>query len=263
MRAHFGNKARRGLLGLLAAAQIFVAAPAVAEPKCDVPQNILRFEYALPELAKQPEIRIVALGASSTEGYGATSLQAAYPNRLELELKRLFPGKEITVYNKGKSGELVTDMHRRFDEDVMALKPDLLIWQIGTNEVMDERPFAEMANLVDGDLKKAHTAGIKIILMDLQYAKKLEKKPGVAEMETLIATMARNENANLYKRYESMKFWVKEYNQPLDMFLFKDDFHLNNNGYVCIARNLGNAIFDAVTRPDQAAAIAPSTKSMQ
>lgn len=249
MLTQVSRKARHAVWLLAVLVQLFTPAQAVAEPKCDVPPELLRFDHALHELAAQPEIRIVALGASSTKGFGASSPAAAYPNRLQAELARLLPNKKITVHNKGENGEEVTDTHKRFENDVLALKPDLLIWQLGTNEViMNRSPFDEIPALVHADLEKARAAGIKIIFMDLQYAETLEAKSGVAEMESLIATMARNENANLYKRYESMKYWIHGSHQPMNAFLYEDHFHPNDAGYRCVAHNLADAIFEAVTR---------------
>src|SRR6185437_8981854 len=81
-------------------------------------------------------IVVVAIGSSSTAGAGASSPAANYPSRLAIELRQRFPGRAITVINRGVNGEEVADMLKRFDEAVVAAKPDLVLWQLGTNSVI-------------------------------------------------------------------------------------------------------------------------------
>ena len=59
-----------------------------------------------------------------------------YPSRLEVELKALLPGLPITVLNRGVNGEDAREMLARFDADVFAEKPDLVLWQVGSNSVL-------------------------------------------------------------------------------------------------------------------------------
>ena len=52
-------------------------------------------------LAAGLPLTIVAIGSSSTSGAGASSSAAAYPARLEVELKERFPTRTIRVLNRG------------------------------------------------------------------------------------------------------------------------------------------------------------------
>ena len=90
-------------------------------------------------------ITVVAIGSSSTAGTGASSPAATYPSRLQVELNRRFPGHSITVLNRGVGGEEIGDMLKRFDLAVVAAKPDLVLWQFGTNAVIQDQEFAEDA----------------------------------------------------------------------------------------------------------------------
>jgi lysophospholipase L1-like esterase len=71
-----------------------------------------------------------------TYGMGASTTAATYPSRLTEELVRHFPGHKITILNRGVSGEEVADMLARLDTAVIAEKPDLVLWQVGTNWVL-------------------------------------------------------------------------------------------------------------------------------
>jgi lysophospholipase L1-like esterase len=78
----------------------------------------------------------VALGSSSTYGAGASTSAATYPSRLAEELARHFPGHELSVLNRGVNGQQITDMLARLETAVIAERPDLVLWQVGTNSVL-------------------------------------------------------------------------------------------------------------------------------
>jgi lysophospholipase L1-like esterase len=49
-----------------------------------------------------------------------------------------FPQKNFQFYNRGVSGNQVTDLMQRWSEDTIALKPDLLSILIGVNDTLNE-----------------------------------------------------------------------------------------------------------------------------
>jgi acyl-CoA thioesterase-1 len=116
-----------------------VAAEASVSP-CVAPADLTRLELPLRRtarrLASHKLIMIVALGSSSTAGAGASSAETTYPSRLMVELARRFQTQPIMVLNRGISGERAVDMLARFDESVSAERPDLVLWQVGTNAVL-------------------------------------------------------------------------------------------------------------------------------
>lgn len=77
-------------------------------------------------------IKIVALGSSSTAGEGGI---VPYPHRLEMMLRDSYPDHTIDVLNCGIRGEEAPKEFDRIEKDVIAEKPNLVIWQIGTNSV--------------------------------------------------------------------------------------------------------------------------------
>ena len=109
---------------------------------CNVSVDQVRLANPLARFAHKlvsgEPITIVAIGSSSTAGAGASSAAASYPNRLAVELKQYFPNHSITMINRGVGGEEVGDMLKRFDSAVIAAKPDLVLWQFGTNSVIHD-----------------------------------------------------------------------------------------------------------------------------
>src|SRR5437868_7540474 len=72
---------------------------------CRSPKGGLKTFGSLPhvaaKLADGKPVVIVAFGSSSTQGYGSTSSEYTYPNRLAAQLRRHYPAADITVLNRG------------------------------------------------------------------------------------------------------------------------------------------------------------------
>ena len=138
--AHWAKKPIAAAAVIAVVALPFAARGEPAAPTCDAPVSMIRFANPLVRVAQRLKsgepITIVAIGSSSTVGTGASSSAASYPSRLEVELTQRFPGHPITVLNRGVGGDEIGDMLKRFDTDVIAAKPDVVLWQFGTNSVI-------------------------------------------------------------------------------------------------------------------------------
>lgn len=61
-------------------------------------------------------------------------LGASYPFIAATELLYRYPGKNLQIYNRGISGNVVPQLIERWDEDCLALKPNVLSILIGVND---------------------------------------------------------------------------------------------------------------------------------
>lgn len=222
-------------------------------PQCDAPLDIIRLTHPLArfsqKLAANEPITIVAVGSSSTAGAGASSPAANYPSRLAVELKQLFPGHAITVLNRGVGGEEVPDMLKRFDSAVVAAKPDLVLWQLGTNSVLRNHPLDDHGASIRAGLKKIRSTGADVVLIDPQFAPKVINKPGAESMVELISLTAKRENVDLFRRFAVMRRWYKSDHMDFKTFVSADGLHMNDWSYDCLAKGLSAAIVDASRRP--------------
>ncbi len=151
-----GCAAAAGLLALTmlapAHAQVLAVQPAAplvsaqtSGVACSAPTEVTRLNYPLRHAARRlasgEPLTIVAIGSSSTAGAGASSPAASYPSQLAAELKQRFPTHDVTVLNRGVNGETTEQMMARFTTGVIAAHPDLVLWQVGTNSVLRDRPL--------------------------------------------------------------------------------------------------------------------------
>ena len=229
------------------------SATADLRPACRVLASQDRLDYPLVRVERHLEsdraIKIVAIGSSSTAGAGASSPEAAYPSRLEAELTQHFLWQDTTVLNRGINGEEVDDMVARFDSSVIAEKPDLVIWQMGTNSVLRDRPLDPKATFLHEGLARLKAIRADVILVDPQYAPKVIAKPEAEGMVTQIAATAKEQNVDLFRRFAMMKRWYQNDHMPFDAFVSPDGLHMNDWSYDCLAKWLGSAIVEAATRP--------------
>jgi acyl-CoA thioesterase I len=226
---------------------------------CDTPLDLIRLANPLSHVAQKltdgAPITIVAIGSSSTAGAGASSPAKSYPSQLAVELKKQFPNNSITVLNRGANGEEVADMLRRFDKAVVAAKPDLVLWQLGTNSVIRDHMFNDHGAAIRDGLNKIRAIGADIVLIDPQFAPKVIAKSEAEHMVELIAETAKVENVDLFRRFDVMKRWHEADHMAFESFVSPDGLHLNDWSYACMAKGLSLAIADAAERPVLSAAM--------
>jgi acyl-CoA thioesterase I len=202
-------------------------------------------------------VSIMALGSSSTAGAGASDPAASYPARLEAELRSRFPGIAITVLNRGVNGEEAADMLRRFDEAASNDKPDVVLWQLGTNAVLHDDPIGAVDQLLTDGLMRMKALGADVVLIDLQFAPQVIGRRDTEGMVGVIAAASTSRSVDLFPRFKVMRQWHETEAIPFDTFLSPDLLHMNDWGYACFAKLLGSAMAEAVTRPVASAGSLP------
>jgi lysophospholipase L1-like esterase len=238
--------------GSLACALAFMPTLTVAEHSCAAPTEVARLSQPLTRtaqrLARHEPLTIVAVGSSSTYGAGASSPANTYPSRLAIELKAAFPKDKITVINRGVNGEEVTDMLKRFADGVIKEKPDLVLWQVGTNSVLRDKPLGPHSPLLLEGIRQLKKIGADVVLIDPQYVPRVIAKADAEGMVRLIATTAKQGDVDLIQRFAMMRWWHDKEHMDFAEFTSPDDLHMNDWGYACLAKQISAAIGEAATR---------------
>jgi acyl-CoA thioesterase-1 len=225
---------------------------------CSTPAEFTRLDHPLlrttRRLAGNAPLTIVAIGSSSTAGAGASSPDASYPSRLAVELRLLFLGHDIKVFNRGVNGEETNDMMARFETGVIAEHPQLVLWQVGTNSVLRDRPLESHAVELHEGIEELKATGADVVLIDPQYAPKVLDKSETPGMVDQIALTAKEESVDLFRRFAVMRNWNEVQHLAFDTFLSPDQLHMNDWGYGCWAKILARAIAEASSRPIESAA---------
>jgi lysophospholipase L1-like esterase len=237
--------------------------PKAVDPKCAVQPDIARFDQRLSRVALRlaggVPIKIVAIGSSSTFGAGSSSPANSYPSRLEAALRRYFPDHPITVVNRGVNGEEATDMLARFPTNVIAEDPHLVIWQVGTNALLRDRPLDVRSKALQEGIAQLKSRRMDVVLMDPQYVPRVLAKADHEAAVAQIASIAKEQKIGLMHRYDMMRHWHDVERLAFETFVTSDGLHMNDWGYSCLATSLGVAIADAATRPTETAVL-PAVK---
>jgi lysophospholipase L1-like esterase len=257
MRPHAGDASRKGWgniparllagLSVLAAGETLAQTPANLSDAevCLTANRSLSLGAPLPRTMARLDtgdpVRIVAVGSSSTTGLWVLSSDATYPEVMRRELARLRPNARIEVINSGRIGETIGGSIDRFDRDVLAYRPDLVIWQLGTNDVAwGGRADGLKQHVVDG-VRRLKASSADVVLMDLQYAPIVLASAQHSIMQATIAEVAREERVGLFSRFALMRRSI-EAGLHSSALVSWDQLHNSAAGYDCVGRALARAV---------------------
>jgi lysophospholipase L1-like esterase len=210
-------------------------------------QPVGSLPHVAGKLASGQPVTIVAFGSSSTQGWGSSSPDFTYPNRLAAQLRRHYPGADITVLNRGVGGEDAPEMMKRLQTAVIDAKPDFVIWQVGTNAVLRNLDPSETARQVEDGVARIQAAGADLVLVDPQYSPRvIEHGEGASQMVKLLGKVARLRHVGIFPRFAVMREWHDQQDLPADAYTIADGLHMNDWGYACFAQLLGDDIIKSV-----------------
>ncbi len=113
-----------------------------------------------------PEVRIVAIGDSLFAGYGLAPGQS-YPARLGVALRG--KGVNARVANAGVSGDTSGDIRSRvgFVLDAQPRKPDLVLIELGGNDLLRGLPPEQVRDNLDAILAELDKRQVKVVVMGM------------------------------------------------------------------------------------------------
>ena len=179
----------------------------------NIPHSLIPvFKEPVSQASLPPEIenilagkrRIVTIGDSITE---AGKYPGGYVWLLERYLNALDPERKIEIINAGISGHKATDMQARFQKDVIDKKPDLVMINVGVNDVwhaffdFQNQQFYPQGNLPTGVslaeyrekltqmVEAAKAAGIRVVLLSPTPIREVLDGPENRRLQEYIAAM--------------------------------------------------------------------------
>ena len=243
---------RRLVLAVIMATVLPSVATLADDAKCRASRKMLELGHSLESaraaVADRKELRIVAMGSSSTQGYGASNPAFAYPAQLKMNLDKLLPGVEVHVFNKGVGGQDAEEEVERMKADVNQHKAQIVVWQVGTNSAIRRTPLDKFAAKLREGIDMGRALGPEFILMNLQYVPAVVALPDEEEYARVMAEVAREKNVGLFRRFEIMRAWYND-GMPYAQFVTNDGLHLNDFGQKCIGRLLSLSILNSIKPP--------------
>jgi lysophospholipase L1-like esterase len=230
----------------LAIAMVRDAAALEQVDVCAAPAALGRLTDDLPKtraaLASGRPLRIVAFGSSSTGGAGASAARFNYPSRLAVDLAAHDPGATFEIINRGVNGEDVWENMKRLDRDVLAARPDLVIWQFGTNAVLHDVDYDDFDRHAQQGIDRMRAAGIEVLLMDLQYSPRVVEVPTHGRMLDHFDAIGARNHVPVFHRFAVMHHWADEMGAAYVTMISSDGLHMNDRSYACLGERLAEAI---------------------
>ena len=217
-------------------ANLLFASPLVAQSTTDWP-NLQRYRDANTALAPQ-ENRVVFMGNSITEGWAKYFADE-------------FPGKPYV--NRGIGGQTTPQMLLRFRQDVIALKPKVVVILAGTNDIAGNTGPSTIEMIEDNlasmtDLAKAH--GIQVVLCSVLPVYDYPWRPGLEPAPKIVAlnVWMRRYADSTRSVYVDFHGAMADARQGMRAELATDGVHPNEAGYRVMAPLVERGIARALAR---------------
>jgi lysophospholipase L1-like esterase len=249
---------RFGLFGEFLCALVVTAALLPSASAGD-PQTVLgdrRLSHVMERLAAHQPVRIIAFGSSSTEGFGASSPANSYPSKLRDALIAAWPKRQVVVLNRGIGGEDADDMARRLPS-VIAERPDLIIWQTGTNDPLRDLPLDRFVQETTAGVHEIRAAQIDLMLLEPQLCRQLEGMPTSMQYLEALRTIGTEMDVPVIRRYDLMRGWLADGELTPQEMLSPDGLHMADGGYAKLAEAIAADVLHR-TEPPRIAMDAPA-----
>jgi acyl-CoA thioesterase I len=200
--------------------------------------------------------RVLAIGSSSTAGVGASQPTNTYVAKLESGLEQAFKGVDFDIFASGIGGEVAEGQSARMKLTVEDVKPDLVLWQVGTNDAIRHVDIDAFKTCLRRTLTWLEDNKFDVMLVDPQFGETLTKDAYYEQVVAAIADVATEKRVLLVDRFEAMRQLVREHGDAV--YLASDQLHLNDTGHRCMAEQLARAIVAGVLQADiDTAAVEP------
>lgn len=192
--------------------------------------------------------RVLVIGSSSTVGTGASRPANTYVAKLEVDLESAFKGVDFDVFGRGLGGEDAAGQSTRMKPTVEDVKPDLVLWQVGTNDAIGHVDMDSFKACLRKTLAWLADNNFDVVLVDPQYGEKLTRDAFYEQVVVAIAEIAAEKHVLLVDRFEAMRQLARERGDTF--YLSADQLHMNDVGHRCMAEQLARAIVSGVLQAD-------------
>jgi acyl-CoA thioesterase I len=240
-------------LGPAVVLPLLPSAPPTLSPECRSKRIVGEmFRRPLKALSRavrsSKNVKVLAIGSSSTVGVGASSPAATYVANLETTLEGSVKGMNVDVVGRGMSGEVAQGAADRMKREVEETRPDLVVWQVGTNDAIRHVSIESFKACLKKTLAWLAENRIDVVLIDPQYGAVLTKDEYYERVVTAIAEVAREARVLLVDRFEAMRELQRDRGDTF--YLSSDNLHLNDRGHRCMAEQLARAIVGGLLQAD-------------
>ena len=164
----------------------------------------------------------------------------SYPVQIEDLLKTALKGVDVDVINRGTGGEMAQTSSDRIRSEVALTKPDLVLWQLGTNDALARIDPDQFTDIVKSTIDWLKENDIDVVLVGLQYTTRFARDENYFAIKHALDKVAKEENILYIKRYDAMKFIAQT--RAKVHLMTSDNYHLSELGTQCMAEHVAHAM---------------------
>jgi acyl-CoA thioesterase I len=246
--------------GGLALGCVGVAAQVTPPPVAKECGDATVVDHPLPNsaaaLQQRKHLKILAIGSSPRAVLG---LGRDGNPLLESILERTIKGLDVEIINRGFSGELAEAAGERIKIEVALNQPDIVLWQVGTNDAFAQVPVDSFEQSVTATVQWLKQHNVDVILVGLRYIRSLAKDPHYQAIRIALQRVATAEKVLRIGRYEAMEVLsrtIASTDQPM-----LEDFGQTEAGYNCMAQYIARTITVGLFAKPPKKAPAPEQKA--
>src|SRR6185503_15485448 len=142
--------------------------------------------------------------------------------------------------NRGVSGELAAQAATRVKNEVALQDPDLVWWQVGTNDALAYVPLDELQATIVDNIRWLKEHKVDVVLVGLQYVDRMAQDDHYRAVRELLRKIAAKENVMIVRRYEAQRLLAQA--EASGGGLVPDEFQRNEAGYACLSQYMARAI---------------------
>ena len=155
-------------------------------------------------------------------------------------LERALKGTQITMINRGVSGELAADAAIRMKTQVALEEPDLVLWQVGTNDALASVPSDEFALTIKAQIDWLKRHKVDVVLVGLQFANQMLRDAHYIDVRETLRRVAAQENVIVIRFFEAMQ--IIDRLEAGKTMVEPEAIEQSDAGYNCLAQYVARAI---------------------
>jgi acyl-CoA thioesterase I len=186
-------------------------AQAPAGETCTIPDSVLSIDAVLPRVREALRdggaLNVLVVRTAKPQSERAP---LTYPARMEAELKRRMPGREVRVSVRNLPDDSAEEMVHELKAALASGPPSLVVWQVGTVDAMRNLDVESFGAALAEGIELVHELGSDIIVMDMQYSLQTTQLINFQPYVDYIDWVTQNHDVFHFPRYDIMRHWVED-----------------------------------------------------
>jgi lysophospholipase L1-like esterase len=223
------------------------AASAAEGQQCEIPGYLLfgsnELKHVAEAVQKDKRLTVAVVGTGSSILTGPDGPRSAYPARLEAILQKRLPSVAVKVVSLVRTRMTTEDLARGMEKVLIDEKPDLVIWQTGTQDAIRRIDPDEFREALEQGVETLHKGGADVILMNMQYSPRTDIMVSPGPYADNMRVVAQQHEIPLFDRLAIMRHWSDT--GAFDLYAAGKDNVLAQRVHDCIARGIASLIIEA------------------